>query len=134
LTSKLPGAERAASETGILQTLATMYVVSFDMRAIETYEALIACAARYGLIDVEVKALIDLAYPLSWASTQRCLEVVERALRLSGSQKGPLMRARTRASCLVRRVWADGWNAQDAEECENALDEIRKSGDRLLIA
>ena len=91
-------------------------------------------AARYDLIDVEVKALIDLAYPLSWASTQRCLEVVERALRLSGSQKGPLMRARTRASCLVRRVWADGWNAQDAEECENALDEIRKSGDRLLIA
>ena len=134
LTSKLPGAERAASETGILQTLATMYVVSFDMRAIETYEALIACADRYGLIDVEVKALIDLAYPLSWASTQRCLEVVERALRLSGSQKDPLMRARTRASCLVRRVWVDGWNAQDTEECENALDEIRKSGDRLLIA
>jgi predicted ATPase len=136
LTSKLLGAERAASETGILQTLATMYVVSFDMRAIETYEALIACADRYGLIDVEVKALIDLAYPLSWASTQRCLEVVERALRLS-EKKDPLMRARTRAtraSCLVRRVWADGWNAQDAEECENALDEIRKSGDRLLIA
>jgi predicted ATPase len=134
LTSKLPGAERAASETGILQTLATMYVVSFDMRAIETYEALIACADRYGLIDVEVKALIDLAYPLSWASTQRCLEVVEWALQLSGSQKDPFMRARTRASCLVWRVWVDGWNAQDTEECENALDEIRKSGDRLLIA
>jgi tetratricopeptide (TPR) repeat protein len=44
------------------------------------------------------------------------------------------MRARTRASCLVWRVWVDGWNAQDTEECENALDEIRKSGDRLLIA
>jgi hypothetical protein len=134
LTSKLPGAERAASETGILQTLARMYVVSFDMRAIETYEALIACAARYGLIDVEVKALTDLAYPLSWTSTQRCLEVVERALRLSSSQKDPLMRARTRASCLVRRVWGGGWNAQDAEECQNALAEICKSGDRLLIA
>ena len=44
------------------------------------------------------------------------------------------MRARTRASCLVRRVWAGGWNAQDAEECQNALAEICKSGDRLLIA
>jgi hypothetical protein len=81
-----------------------------------------------------VKALIDLAYPLSWTSTQRCLEAVERALRLSSSQKDPLMRARTRASCLVRRVWAGGWNGQDAEECQNALAEICKSGDRLLIA
>ena len=104
LSSRLPEAERAASETGILQTLGTMYVVSFDMRAIETYEALIACAARYGLIDVQVKALIDLAYPSSWVSTRRCLEALDRALQLSSSQKDPLMRARTRASCLVRRV------------------------------
>lgn len=134
LLSKLPEAERAASETGILQRLGTMYVVSFDMRAIETYEALIACAARYGLIDVQVKALIDLAYPSSWVSTRRCLEALDRALQLSSSQKDPLMRARTRASCLVRRVWARGWNAQDAEECQNALAEIRKSDDRLLTA
>jgi DNA-binding winged helix-turn-helix (wHTH) protein len=134
LSSKLPEAERAASETAILETLATMYVVSFDMRAIETYETLAARAAHYGLIDVEVRALIDMVYPLSWSSSERCLEVVKRALRLSGSQKDPLMRARTRASCLVRRVWAGGWNAQDAEECQNALAEIRKSGDRLLVA
>jgi hypothetical protein len=96
-----------------------MYVVSFDMRAIETYEALIACAARYGLIDAEVKALIDLAYPLSWASTQRCLEVVERALRLSGSQKDPLMRAGTRElpgpARLGRRVERSGYRG--VREC-----------------
>jgi tetratricopeptide (TPR) repeat protein len=55
-------------------------------------------------------------------------------LQLSSSQKDPLMRARARASCLVRRVWARGWNAEDAEECQNALAEIRKSNDRLLIA
>lgn len=134
LSSKLPLAQRAASETGILQTLATTYVVSFDMRAIETYETLIARAAQYGLIDVEVQALIDIVYPLSWVSTGRALDAVERALRLSDSQKDPLTRARTRASCFVRRVWAGRWNAQDADECRNALAEIRRSGDRLLVA
>src|SRR4029077_7729948 len=134
LSSRLPEAERAAGETAILETLATMYVVSFDMSAHDTYETLAARAAHYGLIDWHVRALIDMVYPLSWSSSERCLEVVKRALRLSGSQKDPLMRARTRASCLVRRVWAGGWNAQDAEECQNALAEIRKSGDRLLVA
>jgi tetratricopeptide (TPR) repeat protein len=55
-------------------------------------------------------------------------------LQLSSSQKDSLTRARTRASCLVRRVWARGWNVQDAEECQNALAEIRKSDDRLRTA
>src|SRR6202023_1979726 len=124
----------AVNETEIPEELAAMYVVSYDRRAVETYEALRARAAHYGLIDVEVRALVDIAYPLSWISTQRSLEAVERALQLSGQLTDPLMRTRTRASCLVRRVWAGGWNAGDAEECQNALAEIRKSGDRLLIA
>ena len=134
LSRGMSGADWAASETGILKKLATIYVVSFDIRAIETYEALIARAAQYGLIDVEVQALVDIAYPLSWISTRRCLDAVGRALRLKDSQVDSLVRARTQASCLVRRVWADGWNAQDAENCMNALAEIRKSGDRILIA
>jgi len=104
------------------------------MRAVEAYEALAARAAAYGLIDVEVRALIDMAYPLSWMSAERCLEVVDRALQLSARQHDPLMRARTRASCLVRRVWVGGWNAQDAEDCKNALEEIRSCGNALLSA
>jgi len=134
LTENLPDSERAAHETEILETLAAMYVVSFDMRAIDTYELLASRAAHYGLIDVEVRALIDMAYPVSWMSAERCLEVVDRALRLSGRQPDPLMRARTRASCLVRRLWAGGWNAADAEACKSALEEIRRGGDRLVVA
>jgi DNA-binding winged helix-turn-helix (wHTH) protein len=134
LSSKLPERDRAANETEILEKLAAMYVVSFDMRSLETYEALRARAAYYGLIDVEVRALVDIAYPLSWISTPRSLEVVERALQLSASQTDPIMRARTRASCMVRRIWAGGWNARDAEECRNALAEIRSAGDPLVLA
>ncbi len=134
LSGKLPQADRALNETGILEQLATIYVVSFDMRAVEAYEALAARAAAYGLIDVEVRALIDMAYPLSWMSAERCLEVVDRALQLSARQHDPLMRARTRASCLVRRIWVGGWNAADAEDCKTALEDIRRGGDRLVVA
>jgi hypothetical protein len=35
------------------------------------------------VIDVEGRALIDMAWPLSWTSSQRSLEALERALRLS---------------------------------------------------
>src|SRR6266581_465418 len=134
LCAKLPEGERATSETGILERLAAMYVVSFDARAVETCETLAARAAAYGLIDLEVKALIDMAYPLSWVDRERCLAVVDRALRLSAQQSDPLKRARTRASALVRRIWAGGWNERDAEDCRRALEEIRRVGDRLLVA
>jgi hypothetical protein len=111
-----------------------MYVVSFDTLAVETYEALAARAGASGLIDLEVKALVDMAYPLSWIDAKRSLAVVDRALRLSTQQPDPLRQARTRASCLVRRIWAGGWNARDAEDCRQAVGEIRRSGDRMLVA
>jgi tetratricopeptide (TPR) repeat protein len=134
LSRKLPDTERADIETEILTKLAAIYLVSFDMRVVETCEVLAARAAHYGLIDVEVRALIDMASALSWISSERCLKVLERALELSAGQKEPLMRARTRASCLVRRIWAGGWNARDADECRRAVAEIRQAGDRLLLA
>jgi DNA-binding winged helix-turn-helix (wHTH) protein/tetratricopeptide (TPR) repeat protein len=134
LSYKLPEAKRAEIETGILQTLTTIYVVSFDSRAIETCQSLIELAAHHGFVDLQAQALVDIAIPLSYFSTQRSLEATDQALQLSESQTDPLMRARTRASCSVRRVWAAGWNAGDAEECQKAVEEIQKSGDRLLLA
>jgi CubicO group peptidase (beta-lactamase class C family) len=85
-------------------------------------------------IDLEVNALVNMAYPLSWIGAERCLVVVDRALRLSTQQPNPLQRARTRASCLVRRIWAAGWNTRDAQDCREAVEEIRRSGDRILTA
>ncbi len=134
LSRKIPDAKRAGIETEILTELAAIYLVSFDMRVVETCEVLAARAAHYGLIDVEVRALIDMASALSWTSAERCLKVLVRALELSTRQKAPLMRARTRASCLVRRIWTGGWNARDADECRRAISEIRQAGDRLLLA
>jgi DNA-binding winged helix-turn-helix (wHTH) protein/tetratricopeptide (TPR) repeat protein len=134
LASKLPGAERTVSEIEILEKLATTYVALVDdIHAIETYEALAARAAHCGLIDVEVRALIDMAYPLSWTSSQRSLEVLGRALLLSARQEDPLLRARMRASCFALRLWQE-WNPQDVEEFRNAFAKILNANDRRILA
>ena len=131
LASKLPEAERAAAETETLEKLAMTYAASYDPRALETYAALGARAAHHGLIDVEVRALIGLAFPTSLTSSQRGLDLVDRALRLSARQEDPLMRANAHGLLLAlvgRR------NPRDAREFHSAFAEIRRAGDRRMLA
>jgi hypothetical protein len=104
------------------------------MRATETYKTLGARAAHYGLIDVQVRALVEMAWMTSWVSSRDCLEIVEQALRLSAKQSDPLTRVLARMSCLVQRLWASGWNLQDAQECRNLMAEIRQAADRRALA
>jgi DNA-binding winged helix-turn-helix (wHTH) protein/tetratricopeptide (TPR) repeat protein len=134
LVARLPDADRATLELELLHKLAVAYVVSFDARAVETYDRLIARAAQHGSIMGEIRGLIGIAYPVSWVSASRCLDAVQRALTLSETLTDPLQRARVQASCLVRRIWAGGWNAQDAAECRRALAVIRATGDRRMLA
>jgi DNA-binding winged helix-turn-helix (wHTH) protein/tetratricopeptide (TPR) repeat protein len=123
LVSRLPEAQRARTEPQLLANLAAHLTAAFDVRAIETYETLAARAADYGLIDVHARALVDLSYFLSLTSAERCLEVAQRALRLSAEQ-APAMRTRTRTACAFRRLSVSGWNAQDALEFRAGLAEL----------
>jgi DNA-binding winged helix-turn-helix (wHTH) protein/tetratricopeptide (TPR) repeat protein len=133
LVKKLPEAEQTVSEIQILEKLATTYVALLDdSRAIESYEALAARAAHDGLIDVEVRALLDMAWPISWSSSERTLEVVERALRISSRQEDPNLRASTRARCFAQRLF-QRWNPQDLEEFHNAFAEVLKGGNRRIL-
>jgi hypothetical protein len=119
----LPEAERARTEPRLLAILASHRMAAFDMRAIETYETLAARAVDYGLIDVQVRALLDLSFLLAFTSAERCLEVVERALQL-GAGQDPAIRVRTRTAYAYRRLSVSGWNAQDALEFRTGLTEI----------
>ncbi len=134
LVKKLPEGERTVSEIEILEKLAAIYTVLMDdARAIETYEALAGRAAHDGLIDVEVRALIDMAWALSRASSQHSLEVLERVLRLSARQGDALTRARTRARCFAVRLW-QRWNPQDMEQFLNTSAEILNANDGRILA
>jgi DNA-binding winged helix-turn-helix (wHTH) protein len=134
LAAKLPPGERGVSEVGILEALAGIYLAMLEGVAVDTLTLLRQRAAEQGLIEVEVRALIDMAYPLSWTSSERSIEVINEALRLSEGQRDPLVRARTRARCMVRRIMARGWQVEDADECREALAEIRRLGTRQDIA
>jgi DNA-binding winged helix-turn-helix (wHTH) protein/tetratricopeptide (TPR) repeat protein len=125
LVSRLPEAQRAQTEPQLLASLAAHRTAAFDTRAAETYETLAARAADFGLIDVQVRALLDLSLLLSFTSAERCLEVVQRALPLSAEQD-PVIRIRTRTACAFRRLSVSGWNAQDAHEIRVGLAELGK--------
>jgi tetratricopeptide (TPR) repeat protein len=75
-----------------------------------------------------------MAYPLAWSSSERSIEAIDQAFRLGERQQEPLMRARTGARCMVRRILARGWDAENAEACRAALAEIRRLGSREEIA
>jgi tetratricopeptide (TPR) repeat protein len=128
VAERLPLSERSLAETGILNELADMYLGTFDPRAVDVLTLLRERAARYGLVDVEAKALVDLAYPLAWGSRERGLEVIEEALGLSYAQAEPLFRARIRAPGMMRRIWTRGWSADDATEGARELAGIRRHG------
>jgi DNA-binding winged helix-turn-helix (wHTH) protein len=133
LVSKLPEGQRAPLEIRLLTKLADYRAAELDTRAIETYEMLAARAAHYGLIDVQVRALIDLAFPLSLFSAERCLQTVQRAQQLSAGQD-PHMRLRTRASGAALRLWAGGWDAEVAQEYLESVAQIKNSIDPSDLA
>jgi DNA-binding winged helix-turn-helix (wHTH) protein len=123
LVNNLPEAQRMQKEPQLLAILASHRSAGWDVRAIETLEQLVARAADYGLIDLQARALVDLSFFLSFISGERCLEAVQRALRLS-TQQDPAMRTRTRTACAFRRLSVSGWNPQDAMEFRNGLAEL----------
>jgi DNA-binding winged helix-turn-helix (wHTH) protein len=123
LVSHLPESQRACTEPELLAALAAHQMAVLDMRAIETLETLAARAAESGLVDVQVRALLNQSYLLLWMSAERCLEASQRALDLSAAQE-PGMRTRTRTTCVFQRILVRGWNARDALEFREGLAEI----------
>jgi DNA-binding winged helix-turn-helix (wHTH) protein len=135
LAAKLPDRERVVAEVGILDALVGISLAMLDPAAVLAAVTLLReRAAEHGLIDVEVSALIEMAFPLAWSSSERSIEAIEQALRLGERQQHALMRARTRARCTVRRILVRGWDAGDAEACRAALADIRRLGTREDIA
>jgi DNA-binding winged helix-turn-helix (wHTH) protein/tetratricopeptide (TPR) repeat protein len=125
LVINLPEAQRRRTEPQLLALLAAHRWAVWDVRVIETLEHLVARAADYGLIDIQARALVDLSFFLSLISAERCLEAVQRALRLS-AQQDPAMRTRTRTACAFRRLSVCGWSVYDALEFREGLAELGK--------
>lgn len=130
----LPGPDRMLHEIPILEKLGTAYRAASDRRAVEAYEMLAERAVRHGLLEIEARILADIAFPVSRASLDRYLDIIERTLVEGERLENPRLRTRTRASCHFLRIWAKGWNAVDAAAFETAFAEIRATERPLLLA
>jgi len=136
LVEKIPEPERAKSEIEVLQMLSSIYLGLFDPRALEAYEALAARAARHGLADVEVRALLDMVVPLAnFASPDGYLQGLER-LRLAQSRYGERNASKDtaiRVLYLSRCMGAGRGSVGALEECKRLAEKVREGCDRPLL-
>jgi len=134
LAANLPDDARAAAEAEFLEGRASVLTAAHDRRARETCEQLASRAAQLGLIDIQSRALLSLAYAYSWRDQLRCSRIIDEALALSEQQTHPQQQARTRISCYVWRMWVRGWCADDIRQCDAALAALRDGDDPFTTA
>jgi DNA-binding winged helix-turn-helix (wHTH) protein len=134
LSENLSERERKEANIGFIESRAEIYAAAHDPLTSETYEQLAKEATDLGLIDVEARALLGLAYARSWFNVELSLEALERALRLSLCQSQPQMKARTQMSSYAWRIWISGWNEHDVKCCESMLCSLSNSSDLLARA
>jgi DNA-binding winged helix-turn-helix (wHTH) protein len=134
LSEKLSERERKEANIGFIESRAEIYAAAHDPLTSETYEQLAKEATNLGLIDVEARAWLGLAYARSWFNVEQSLEALKRALHLSLRQSQPHMKARTQMSSYTWRIWISGWNEHDVECCEAVLSSLSDSSDLLTLA
>lgn len=136
LVSRIREEQRAQSEIEVLQKLCTIYSTSFDPRAVKVYESLVERAAHYGLAEVEVHALLEMAFPLALVHPDLYAQSLERALQAEQRWGGtdPLAREAMHALYLCRRMPAGGkWEAGNSDECRRVIAELQRAGDRQYL-
>jgi DNA-binding winged helix-turn-helix (wHTH) protein len=135
LVTRIPESERAQGEIEVLQKLCTVYSASFDPRALQTYEALVSRAAHYGLAEVEVHALLEMAFPLAFVHCDTYMAALNQALEAQSRAEAmdPLKQAAIRALYLCRRMGAGKWEPGDAQECRNVIARLRKEDDHRYL-
>ena len=134
LSENLSERERKEASVGFIESRAEIYAVAHHPLTSETYEQLAKEATDLGLVDVEARALLGLAYARSWFNVELSLEALDRALRLSRRQSLPQMKTRTQMSGSTWRIWISGWNEHDVRCCEAILGSLSKSSDLLTRA
>jgi DNA-binding winged helix-turn-helix (wHTH) protein len=134
IAANMPADARAAVELECLEQRAPIYVVMHDARVEETFTHLIEKAAQQGRTDIQIRALLNFSYALSWNDRDSCVRALDEALRLSAGQSDAGARALTQLRVSVRRMWVAGWNAVDARRSEQALQVLRASPDKPATA
>ena len=133
IAANMPAQSRSGVEIECLEERAPIYVVTHDSRVQDTFARLVEMAAQQGRTDIQIRALLNSAYALSWGDRDSCLRALDEAFRLSAGQ-GAGAQALTHMRVSVRRIWVAGWNEVDARHCEEALGVLRAAADEPATA
>lgn len=134
LLARLPADVRSLRRIEFVEARAALYAAAHDPLAVGAYRALHEQAMQLGRRDVQLRALLGLAYVLSWNDQSRSVQCLDDALELSASYPDRCVSASTQVACHVRRIWTQGWNASDAQQCAQALATLREVGDPVSMA
>ena len=134
LVQLLPVEERVSVEAEFLERQATIYGATRDTRARESYQRLVQLAAGSGLVDIQARALLGLAYATSWLDIESSRVQLQEALALSARQTDPQLKARTELCSHVWRIWIQGWDALAAGQAELAFEQLRQGADPMATA
>jgi len=95
------GRAGAVVELECLEQRAPIYVVTHDARVEETFTHLIEKGPpNRGRTDIQIRALLNFAYALSWNDRDSCVHALDEALRLSAGQSDPGAQALTHLRVL----------------------------------
>ncbi|MDB5365989.1 MAG: Transcriptional regulatory protein terminal [Rhodospirillales bacterium] len=134
IVAKLDDHVRIPAEIEFLEWRAAIEAVAHDPGAQQTYAQIAQKARQYGDVDAQCRALLGLAYAVSWRDLAGSMRVVEQVLDLSAQQADPIQQDLTRITAHVRRLWGNGWNRAEGQACEEAVIRLRQHGDRLTTA
>ena len=134
LLARLPADLRSLRRIEFVEARAALLAAAHDPQAVNAYRALHEQATQLGKIEVQLRALLGLSYVLSWSDQGRSVACLDDALRLSTSWPDRRVSASTQIACHARRIWTQGWNAADAQQCMDALATIREVGDPVSMA
>jgi tetratricopeptide (TPR) repeat protein len=91
-------------------------------------------AASAKLVDAHARALLGLAYAVSWRDPPASLELLDEALSLSARQTDAQLRARTQVSGYVWRMWVNRWDAEEIHLCDSAVAVLLDARNALAAA
>ena len=134
LVQLLPPADRVGVEVEFLERQASIYGATRDIRARESYQRLAELAGGRGLVDIQARAVLGLAFATSWLDIERGLAHLQEALELSSRQTDLQLRARTELGSHVWHIWISGWDRAAARQAERAFEQLRAGTDPMAIA
>jgi DNA-binding winged helix-turn-helix (wHTH) protein/tetratricopeptide (TPR) repeat protein len=134
LVARLPPPDRIGAEIEFLEMEAATSAALHDPRACEVYAQMIEKAASTELVDAHARALLGLAYTVSWRDPPASLKLLDEALSLSARQTDAQLRAGTQVSGYVWRMWVNRWDAEEMLVCDSAVAVLLDAGNALAAA